>query len=212
MLNRLFLQMLFLACLAGIATVTSARNIDEGIEYKLIKPPVPTDSGNKIEVVELFWYMCPHCYRAEPVVNAWKKTLPKNVVFRRVPAVFSSRWAFHARVFYTAKALGVLDKIHTPLFNAIHKQKKRINSVKEMAQFFRQHAGTDPAQFESMFKSFGVDAMVRRATDLSKRYQASGVPSMIVNGKYITDGPMNDGHKGMLETVNYLIKLEMSKK
>jgi len=188
------------------------REIDEGIEYKLIKPPVPTDTGDKIEVVELFWYMCPHCYRAEPEVQAWKKTIPENVVFKRVPAIFSEQWVFHARVFYTAKALGVLEKIHTPLFDSIHKHKQKIVSAKAMAQFFNKHAGTDVALFESTFNSFGVDANVRGALDLSKRYQAGGVPSMIVNGKYITDGPMNDGHPGMMETVNFLIKKEMSKK
>lgn len=212
MIKRIFLQPLIIVCLMSVALIGQARDIDEGIEYKLIKPAVPTDSGNKIEVVELFWYMCPHCYRAEPEIKAWKKTLPDGVVFKRVPAVFNQQWAFHARVFYTAKSLGVLEKIHTPLFEAIHKYKKNINSPKAMAQFFKQHAGTDPAQFMSIYKSFSVDALVRRAVDLSKRYQANGVPSMIVNGKYLTDGPMNDGHPGMMEAVNFLIKKEMNKK
>ncbi len=201
-----------LSTLLASTGALQARSIDEGIEYKIVSPVVPTDTGDKIEVVELFWYMCPHCYHAEPEIIAWKKTLPKNVVFKRVPAVFNQDWIFHARVFYTAEALGVLEKIHSPLFNAIHKHNKKINSIAAMAQFFKQVAGTDPVQFDETFNSFGVDALVRRAIDLSKRYQADGVPTFIVNGKYRTDGPMGGGHKGMMEVVQFLVDKETHKK
>jgi len=212
-ISQIFMMLLLSGMLSVSPVTVQARSIDEGIEYKTIIPAVPTDVGDKVEVVELFWYMCPHCFRAEPVVNAWGKTLPKNVVFKRVPAVFQPKWAFHARVFYTAKALDVVDKIHGPLLEAIHIHKKRINSVPAMAQFFKQYAGTDPAQFEAIFNSFGVDAMVRRAVDLSKRYQVEGVPAMIVNGKYRTDATLSGGtHQTMMEVVQFLVDKEAGKK
>ena len=209
-------HLIMILAVAALTSTVYARSIDEGIEYKTITPAVPTDTDKKVEVVELFWYMCGHCYHAEPHVNAFKKNLPKNVEFKRIPAIFNQQWVFHARVYYTAVALDVVDKIHTPLFDAIHKHKKKIVTVDQMAQFFKQHAGTDPAQFKAMYESFGVDALVRRSIDLSKRYQADGVPTMIINGKYRTDGKLGGttagAHKGMMEVVRHVVDKELEKK
>ena len=185
--------------------------IDEGIEYKLVSPPQPTITREKIEVVELFWYGCPHCFHFEPDLKKWLKTKPKNVVFYRIPAVFNERWGIHARAFYAAEALGILDKIHEPLFEEIHKNKKKLNSVKEIKAFFARH-GVSVEDFNNVFNSFAVDAKVRRAKDLSKRYGLDGVPTLIVNGKYRTDGPMAGGRNGMLKVLDFLIKKESKKK
>ncbi len=186
---------------------------DEGIEYRQISTPVPLQTDKPREVVELFWYGCPHCYQFEPKLTQWLKNKPKDVGFMRIPAVFvnpqtgkpSPHWAFHAKVFYTAEVLGVLDKVHKPFFDAIHAKGKRMQSLDEVETFFAEH-GVKPETFRNAFNSFAVDSKLRRSIDLSERYGASGVPTLVVNGKYITDGPMSGGHDAMLEIVNQLLK------
>ncbi len=209
MFNR-FLKYSYMMSFLLLASGTAqADSFDEGIEYLEIKPPVSTSAEKgQVEVVELFWYMCPHCFRFEPVMEKWLKNKPKNVVFKRVPAIFSPRWRFFAKVFYTAQLLDVEEKIHKPLFEALHVEKARLGNVAAMGQFFKKHAGVKEQDFIDVFNSFSVDAKVRKAEDLSKRYQAQGVPTLIVNGKWRTGGAIAGSHEGMLEVVNHLIKLE----
>ncbi len=192
-------------------SAASARNYDEGIEYKRLKSPVPTQvESGKVEVVELFWYGCPHCFRLEPDLHKWLKNKPENVEFIRIPAIFNKTWELHAKAYYTADFLGVMDKIHKPLFDAMHLKKQRLGTAAEIREFFIKQ-GVSAKDFDSVFKSFGVDAKVRRAKTLSKQYGISGVPAVIVNGKYLTDGPMAGGRKGMIDVMNYLIKKESAK-
>lgn len=180
---------------------------DEGIEYRVINPAVPTQTGNKIEVVEMFWYGCPHCFRLEPVIKKWLKNKPDNVEFIRIPAIFNKRWEIHAKAYYTAEVLGVLNKIHTPLFNAIHVKKKHLFNKSDIKSFFIKH-GVKAKDFDNTFDSFMVNIKVNRARELSKRYGLDGVPSLIVNGKYLTDGPMANGHANMMKILDFLIKKE----
>ncbi len=190
-------------------SAVQAEGFDEGIEYLKINPPVSTSvKKGQVEVVELFWYMCPHCFRFEPVMEKWLKNKPKNVVFKRVPAIFSPRWRFFAKIFYTAQLLDVEEKIHKPLFEALHVEKARLGTAAAMASFFEKHAGIKEKDFMDVFSSFSVDARVRKAEDLSKRYQAQGVPTLVVNGKWRTGGTIAGGHEGVIEVVNHLIKLE----
>lgn len=206
---------LFITLLLTILLGNSAiAGIDEGIEYKKISPAQPTITKNKIEVVELFWYGCPHCFHFEPHLNEWLAKKPDNVVFYRVPAIFNAGWAVHARVFYTAKSLGLFDngktEFHDALFDEIHKKKKRVQTKKEIQEFFARF-GITAEEFNNTFDSFSVNAKVNRAAELSKRYQLQGVPTLIVNGKYRTDGPMAGGRKGMIDVLNFLIKQESEK-
>ena len=180
---------------------------DEGIEYRTIKPAVPTQTGNKIEVVELFWYGCPHCFRLEPRINQWKKNKPANVEFIRVPAIFNKRWELHAKAFYTAEVIGVLDKIHTPLFDEIHVKKKHLHKKSDLKALFVEH-GVKGEDFDNTFDSFMVNIKVNRAKDLTKRYGIDGVPTLVVNGKYRTDGPMASGHANLMKILDFLIKKE----
>ena len=193
----------------SISNLVQAETYTEGVEYLKIEPIVYTsvDKG-QIEVVELFWYMCPHCFRFEPVISKWKKTKPKNVVFKRVPAIFSPRWRFFAKVYYTIQLLGVEEKIHEPLFNALHKERARLGNEAAMATFVEKHAGIKKQKFMEVFNSFSVDAKVRKAEDLSKRYKAQGVPTLVVNGKWRTGGSIAGGHEGMIKVLDYLIKVE----
>jgi len=200
-----------LGILLVIATPLWAAGIDEGIEYKTVSPRVDNQIDDKqTEVVELFWYGCPHCFHFEPELLNWLKHKPKNVNFVRIPAVFNPGWRLHAQAFYTAKVLGVLDKIHEPLFNAIHLKGKRMASADELADFFAEH-GVKKKDFFAAFNSFAVDADVRRAEDLTKRYGIDGVPSLIVDGKYRTSASLAGSNEKMLEVVNYLIAKEQGK-
>jgi len=195
-------------CLLPVGTTFA--QYEEGIQYERLAAPVPTVDASKVEVVELFWYGCPHCYRLEPDLKNWLKNKPANVVFVRVPAVFRPIWAFHAKVYYTAEVLGVLDKVHDAMFNAMHVQRRKMATVDEVKALFAQY-GVTSEKFDNAFNSFAVDAKVRRATDLTQRYGLEGVPALVINGKYVTDGVMAHGHNGMLQVTDYLISKESKK-
>lgn len=188
-----------------------AASIDEGIEYQKISPPVATETGDKIEVLELFWYKCPHCYRFEPYLEKWKKTLPKNVVFRRMPALLNPNWTLQAKAYYTAEILGILDKIHRPMFDAIHRDHINLNTPKALAKFFGKF-GVKRKEFFNIFNSFSVDSKIRKAREVGRRYGATGVPTMIVNGEWRTSASLAGGHKEVINVLNHLIKLESRQK
>ena len=209
MFNRFLKYVTTATLLILFNTSIQAASYDEGIEYLKINPAVSTsvDKG-QVEVVELFWYMCPHCFRFEPTMKKWLKNKPKNVVFKRVPAIFSPRWRFFAKVYYTTEILGVTEKVHEPLFKALHEDKARLGNEAAMAKFVEKHAGIKQQKFMDIFGSFSVDAKVRKAEDLSKRYKAQGVPTLVVNGKWRTGGTIADGHDGMIKVLDHLIKLE----
>ncbi len=202
---------LTLIMMVAFFSTASARNFDEGIEYLRLKEPVPTQGGpGKVEVVELFWYGCPHCFRLEPNIRKWLKSKPGNVEFIRIPAVFNKVWALDARAYYTANFLGIMKKFHTPFFDAIHLKNEPMTTAAEVKKFFLQ-LGVSGKDFDNVFNSFGVDVKVRRARELSREYGISGVPSLVVNGKYMTDGPRAGGRQGMIDVLNYLIKKESGK-
>ena len=207
---KLFVTLLLSLFLNNVAIAA----IDEGIEYKLVSPAQPTITKNKIEVVELFWYGCPHCFNFEPDLKEWLAKKPENVVFYRIPAIFNPAWALHARAYYTAKTLGLFDDgkhaFHDAFFNEIHIKKKRLNNKESLKSFFARF-GVSVEDFNDTFDSFAVNTKVNRAAALSKRYQLQGVPSIIINGKYRTDGPMAGGRKGIIKVMNFLIKKESKK-
>ena len=201
------LTLLMLASLIIMPSVNAAPP-QEGPAYLAITPAQPTSADEgMIEVVEIFSYGCSHCFRFEPMLDRWLKTKPANVKFVQLPAIFNATLAMYARAFYAAEALGVLDKIHTPFFEAIHLQKRRMNTEAEVAALFAEH-GVDQQKFEKAFRSFAVEAKVRRAAELGKRYGVQATPSMVVNGKYITDPGKTNGFQGMVNIVNQLVKQE----
>lgn len=196
------------AAVAVSSSTVLAKGFDEGIEYQLVKPPVPSQTGAKLEVVELFWYGCPHCFQFEPHLHAWLEKKPENVRFVRVPAIFNQpSWLLHARAYYTAETLGVLDKIHQPLFNALHVQKRKLLTEKSLQNFFAKH-GVNAKEFSDTFHSFAVDNKVRRAVDLTRRYGIDGVPTIVVNGKYRTSARRAGTNQKMLQVLDYLLEKE----
>jgi len=164
-----------------------------------LNPPLPTESDGKIEVLEFFWYGCIHCYNLEPRLETWLKTKPADVAFRRVPAVLSERWGHDAAVFYAFEALGVLDKLHRPFFDAIHRERLRTDNMPALNAWLEKN-GVEPKKFDATVRSFGVQSKVKRAIRLTSDYKVDGTPSMAVQGRYtISAGDT------MLDTVNQLV-------
>jgi len=183
-MNRRVLLALVLL-VPALALAQTKISPDDVIEYEPVVPPMATSTGEQIEVIELFWYGCPHCYRLEPYIERWLEHKPDNVAYVRIPAIFPNRpvWENHARAFYTAEVLGVIDTIHRPLFDALHALRRKLNDEDALAVFFAE-MGVDEAEFRKTYRSFAVDGKVRRAKDLTRRYGINGVPSLIVDGRY----------------------------
>jgi protein dithiol oxidoreductase (disulfide-forming) len=182
----------------------------ETVGYEAVTPAQPTKSTDKIEVIEFFWYGCPHCYSFEPSLSKWAKTLPKNVEFIRQPAVFSELWGKHAKAYFTAEALGVVDKVHSDLFDAVQ-AKQSLETEDELAKFFAAH-GVKESDFRTNYNSFLVDAKMRQAKTMAARYGVTGVPAIIVNGKYRTNATLAGSQEKMIDVINQLIKQESGAK
>src|SRR5206468_1294299 len=153
--------------------------------YALLNPPQPTEGGGKVEVIEFFWYGCPHCYALEPEVTAWLKRAPKDVVFKRVPAYPSESWGEATKVFYTIEAMGVLPQYHQKVFDAIHKEGVNMNNQRQRDAWLAKN-GIDPAKYAETEKSFTVASKLQRARQMTQSYKVDSVPRVIVNGKYYT--------------------------
>jgi thiol:disulfide interchange protein DsbA len=155
-----------------------------------VKPPVPVEGTNKIEVIEFFWYGCIHCYNLETSLEAWVKKLPQDVEFRRVPAVFNERWGLDASIYYAMEALGLVDKLHRPLFEAIHKNRLRTDNQQEFSEWLTRQ-GVDAKKFVETVQSFGVRSKTRRAVQLTVAYKVDGTPAMAVHGRYTIPAQAN---------------------
>jgi thiol:disulfide interchange protein DsbA len=183
----------------------------EPLGYETLSPAQPTHNPDKIEIIEFFWYGCPHCYDFEPLLEKWVKALPKNVEFIRQPAVFSDLWGKHAKAYFTAEALGVVDKVHNDFFDALQTKKQHLETEDELANFFVAH-GVNENEFRTTYNSFLVDTKVRQAATTAGRYGITGVPAIVINGKYKTNGPLAGSHEKMLEVINQLIQKESKAK
>jgi len=187
----------------------AAAGYTEGVQYERVVPPQPTSSGDKVEVLELFWYGCPHCFRLEPALQRWLENMPKNAEYVRMPAILRASWEPHARAYYVAQLLGVEDKIHAPLFDAMHRERRRLDSETALEAFFAEHR-VKPEDFRKAYRSFAVESKIRRARIMGERYGIHGVPTIIVNGKYRTNATLADGNENMMKVVDYLIAKESS--
>ena len=172
--------------------------------YSLLQPQQPTDGSGKIEVVEFFWYGCPHCYSLEPAVNAWLKSAPKDVVFKRIPAYPSESWGEMAKVFYTLEAMGLLDQYHQRVFDAMHKDNVNLAN-KRMRDECLAKNGVDVAKYNEVEKSFTVATKLARARQLTQAYKVDSVPRLFVNGKYFTSAEQAGGPDKVFPVVDKII-------
>jgi thiol:disulfide interchange protein DsbA len=208
LLKKLLLTAVLL--LAGPAMAGEA--FIAGTHYAVIDVPVATGleetAPAQVEVVEVFSYMCIHCYSFDPLLQRWEEDKPEGAAFSRLPAVFSDDWALMARAFYTAEILGVAEQMHGPLFQAIHVKPQNIRSEQVMAGLFNESAGVAEEAFSKAYNSFFVRSRVMQARSKSRAYGLNSVPTMIVNGKYRVDGRMAGSNQAMLDVVNFLVERE----
>jgi len=205
-LHRLIAPLLLAAACAS--SPLAAQEFVEGRDYERVEPAQNTATGERIEVREIFWYGCPHCFDFEPYIERWLQDAPEDVQFVRMPAVFRQSWAIHARAFYAAKALGVLEDVHSELFSAIHVERRKLVNQESIAAFFAEQGAADEETFNSAYESFAVEGKVKQAATLSRRYGITGVPAMIVNGKYRSSGRMAGGYDRLLKIVDHLVAME----
>ena len=177
-----------------------------GTEFDAVAQPLATDNVAKIEVMEIFWYGCIHCYHMDAPLNAWVKKLPSDVYFKRMPGLPNPSWAPMAKAFYAMETLGVSEKLHTPLFDAIHKS-KTLNPTDEKAAiaWVTAQSGLDKLKVEQAFKSFSINTSLNRAALVFRNSGATGVPSLVIDGKYITSSTMAGGNEQALKTADYII-------
>lgn len=190
----------------------AANSFQEGVNYVPVSPAQPTTVGpGQIEVIEFFWYGCPHCFAFEPYVDAWLKHKPANVVFKLIPAAWSGgeNMAIDARAYYTAQALGLEPKIHNPLFNAIHvdNQYDLTQSQAALQGFFAKY-GVSKQQFDSTWNSFGVNLKMNQALQTLTRYGIQGVPTFVINGKWMTGAGYQMPPQQAMQCVEFLVQQE----
>ena len=215
MLNRtLLISLVALIASMTLSAPIAAENYVEGVHYEAIDIPVKTglegEQPLKVEVVEVFSYMCIHCYSFDPLLKLWEQNKAEQAVFNRLPAVFSADWELMARAFYTAEILDVSEQMHEPLFEAIHKQPKNLRDEDIMAALFLEHAEIPAAEFTESFNSFFVRSRVMQARAKGRAYGITGVPVMIVNGKYRVGGRMAGSNEAMLDVVDFLVRRELA--
>ena len=197
--------------LAALAAAPFASIAQPRFNFTEVDPPQPIEAQGKIEVAEFFWYGCIHCYNLEPYIESWLKKLPPDVQFRRIPAIFNQRWALDAAIFYTFEAMGVLDKVHRPFFDAIHRDHLRTDNPAALNEWLQKN-GVDAKKFNDTLKSFGVQSRTKRATQLTVAYKIDGTPAMAVQGKYTISAEQGGSQQGMLQTVDYLVDQVRKKK
>jgi protein dithiol oxidoreductase (disulfide-forming) len=176
----------------------------EGKDFLALDKRAPVDAQGKIEVVEFFWYGCPHCNAFEPQLANWLKALPKDVQFRRVPVAFRTEMVPEQQLFYSLEALNEVERLHTKVFQTIHADKQPLNTPDRIAAWVEKQ-GMDKAKFMQVFQSFGVQAKARRAAQLQDAYQVAGVPALGVAGRYYTDGSLTGSMDRALQVTDHLI-------
>jgi len=182
-----------------------------GTEYRVLASAQPTDVPGKIEVVEFFWYGCPHCYNFEPVLEPWVKKLPKDVQFRRIPAMFNEEYAQGARAYYALDAIGEEERLHKTLFDAVHTgERLRVGNEAALTEWLGKH-GVDTKKFAAAYRSFSVEGKLKRAAQLTQAYKIDGVPSMAVGGKYVVNTDNIRSFEQLLAVSDFLVEQERKK-
>lgn len=184
-----------------------AKDYKAGVDYTVLEKPIATQTGNKVEVLEFFWYGCPHCFKFEPTIVKWKATLPASAQFIRVPAPLNPRWMVHTKTFYALEMMDKLDQYHEMIFDALHKERKKLYTEDEIADFLAEK-GLDRKLFTETYESFAVEMRARKALQLGNDYNLNGVPTLTVNGKYVITASQAGSFQGMVDIASYLVNKE----
>ena len=204
----------WLCCLAAVAwfaavppAAAQTTGFDIEGKYEVLQPHQLTETGDRIEVVDVFWYGCPHCYTFLPLLEVYEQIKPEYVEVRRLPAIFRENWAAHARAYYTSMLLGVEHQTHRALFEEIHEHRNPTDHKEALAAFFERQ-GVDRTKFGQTYDSFAVESLVRKSALMQQRYGIRGTPSVVVNGKYRVSGRLAGGLDNMIQVVMALVDKE----
>ena len=207
-MKRRYFSSALLATTAWISTSAAwakAALFKSGKDFLTLDRPLATEAGaGKVELIEFFWYSCPHCHAFEPAFGQWVKNAPKDVVVRRIPVSFRDDFAPQQRLFFTLEAMNLLDSLHVKVFNAVHVEKQPLNTDASILAWV-QKQGVDKAKFEETYKSFGVASKLKRAVQLQNDFKVEGVPSLGIAGRYYTDGSLAGNMDRALKVAESLI-------
>jgi protein dithiol oxidoreductase (disulfide-forming) len=204
--RREFSQSFAVAALAASAlpsAMAQNRPPEDGSDYITLDKPVPTEPRGKVEVIEFFWYSCPHCNHFEPTLQAWLKKLPKDVVFKRVPVAFRDSFVPQQRLYYTLEAMGLVESLHSKVFHAIHSEKLTLDTQDQITAWVEKQ-GVDKKKFLDLYLSFSTQGKATRAKQLQDQFKVSGVPALGVGGRYYTDGSLAQNMNRALQVVDFL--------
>jgi thiol:disulfide interchange protein DsbA len=207
-MKKILSSVLMMAFIAGSSVQAVAAEPKMGVEFDKTAQIIPTENGNKIEVVEIFWYGCIHCYQMDPTLEAWAKKLPADVVFKRMPGLPQPSWEPMAKTFYVMEDLKVFDKLHSKLFDAIHAKngnKKIAIDEKEAMNWVAKESGLDIAKVEAAYNSFSMKSRLARTAQYFRASGATGVPSLVIDGRYLTSSTMAGNNEAALKTADYII-------
>ena len=177
----------------------------QNIEYRLI-PAQPAETGERIEVIDFFWYGCPYCNELQPAMEEWSKRKPDDVVLRRIPVILRDSWAPHARIYYTLELLGEVERLHLAVYHSYHVEQLSMSKPEVMEQWAAKH-GIERQRWINAYFSPEVDARIARAFQATKRYDVQGTPSVVVDGRYLTSSSMTPSVRGVMPVVEDLVRL-----
>lgn len=185
--KRILLSAAVLSLAISFSGLSGAQSpkIEEGFDYRILPTPQPLESKGKVEVIEFFWYGCPHCYDFEPELNAWLKRQPKDVILRKVPVAFRDDFMPHSQLFYALEAMGKGDALNDKVMYAMHKENKRLMTENEIADWAASQ-GIDRNAFLATYRSFAVVSKARAARQMADAYRIDGVPTIVMQGRYVT--------------------------
>jgi len=194
----------FAAAVFSLSALAAPDEAFEGHEYTRVKNAQPVATGKKIEVLEFFWYRCPHCFQLEPALNTWLKTLPKDAQVRRVPAVFRDDWMPGAKLYYTLEQMNLLGSLHPKVFDAYHVESINLNDPAVLGGWIAKQ-GVDRKKFEGIYNSFSIQSKATQGARLATTYAITGVPAFFIDGKYATSVSMTGSEARLFEVLDQLI-------
>ncbi len=206
MVKSVFLALGTFVLAAGLLSAANAAPLQKGLHYELIDPAQPTDVAGKIEVIEFFSFACSHCYQLEPLINPWIKKLPNDVNFYRIPLA-GGQWATTAKLFYTLDALGVEDRLHGEVFNAIHRDREITGMDEAQLPGWAAKKGVDQKKFTDVYKSFAIQTKVQRAMQMASSHKVTGVPAIVVDGRYLVLSKTIESFDDLLALTNRVVEM-----
>jgi len=191
------------------AKVAESVAYQAGIHYRVINPAYETETDAEVVVYEFFGYTCPHCATFEPYMKKLESELPENAKLVRIPVVFGKQWEPFAQAYYTFEAMGIVDQVHGPMFEAIHQHKKQFRSIDEIAVWVASSFGVDKDKFLSTAKSFMIDGQVRKGMQMLEAMGVTSTPTLVTNGKFVPNNEALKTRNGIIEATIFLVKQEL---